>query len=182
MPYAITLCFDETTEELIVKTKREVAQALNIKMQAADFYPPHVTLAIFDALSLNSTINIDDCAAQARKVPFEFCGLGLFESPNGYVVFLTVAPSRKLIDFHEALHLRFESEKRRDAFYDVGKWLPHCTIATKVEAAVTVGSLFRLLPKELLCRRLSVNRMELVFATDIVQGPMEIMHSIPLSF
>jgi 2'-5' RNA ligase len=175
------LSLDGETEKTVSDARVEIRQRCSVEMRAVDLWTPHLTLAIFEqVVTPEPDLLMRSLADQARSLSLTFCGLGLFRGHTGFTVFLPVAPSTELLELHRAVHCAFPSEVRRDGFYDVGKWLPHCSVVSGISGLLSVDILFEMFPSELFKHGVQIGQMEMIFVADLMKGPLERLHSIPL--
>jgi hypothetical protein len=178
MPYAVTLCLNEAADQLTTRIKTLLSEELNLEIWPANSYAAHVTFGIFeDLISLNPSESLRHLAGQAHGVAIVFGGVGLFETSDGFTLFFSIIPSDLLLLVHRTVQQLFRLEMRRDQYYDIGKWLPHCTIAFGLPNTVSVGTIFNLIPKHTMFRSLEATRIELVFSPDIRRDTVQILYS-----
>jgi hypothetical protein len=178
MPYAVTLCLDEAAEQLTTRFKTLLSEELKLEIRPADSYAAHVTFGIFEDLtSLNPSERLRHLAGQAHGVPIVFGGVGLLETSDGFTLFFSIIPTDLLLLVHRTVHQLFSLERRSDQYYDIGKWLPHCTIAFGLSNTVSVGTIFNLIPKHTMFRSLDATGIELVFSPDIRRDAVQILYT-----
>lgn len=91
-------------------------------------YAPHVTLAVFDRLDARVVAGaLEDVLGRQSRFPVTLTGIATF-GPGSGVCYAALAPSAELVRLHEAV-LDAAGEICRP-HYQVGRWTPHCTLAT----------------------------------------------------
>ena len=138
LPYAIELYFDPDTETAVRAVWSEMAGAGVDDSQLTLGFRPHLSLAVCQS--------VDEASVQpllerfARDIePFDVTlgSVGLFADPEG-VVFLAPIASEHLLEVHR----RFTEQVRPfvhdvRSHYEVGRWIPHCTVARKLGGSRT---------------------------------------------
>jgi 2'-5' RNA ligase len=104
-----------------------------VPSMAALNYPPHVTLVIYDNVSvgkLRGTLRavFGGCA----PIRLRFDRLAYFMQPR-LVFWAAPQPSESLHHAHAAIHSLIDPSLCRE-HYRPGAWVPHCTLATQVSA------------------------------------------------
>jgi 2'-5' RNA ligase len=173
MPYAITLGLDTEAAALVVAMWESFA-ARGVSDDALRLgYPPHVTLAVFpDGADLGRLLAAArECAARWRGLPVALGSLGLFPGTPA-VFFLAPVVTPSLLARHAEL-LALLTGEPIDPHYQIGRWVPHITLAgglTDTAAAVTVLGPLEL-PLDALLERVDVVRFR----------PVRVLASIGLS-
>lgn len=96
-------------------------------------YPPHLTLAIYDAPEVASgtvraaTIHV---AGLAASLHLSFARLSVFDG-EPLVIWAAPEPEEDLRRLHRTLHAKIDPALCRP-YYRPGQWIPHCTLATQV--------------------------------------------------
>jgi len=94
-------------------------------------YPPHVTLAIYDNISVGKLRETLRAVFGARaRIRLRFDRLAYFEQPQ-LVFWAAPEASDPLLHAHAALHRLIHPSLCRE-HYRPGAWVPHCTLATDV--------------------------------------------------
>jgi len=135
-------------------------------------YAPHVTLAVYDALDLaRAEAALARFVAGRRAVPVVFAGLGVFPGERS-VLWAAPVPDRRLLGLHADLQAALP-DCRRDS-YQVGRWVPHCTLAIDLRRAALGRALAAVVPQ---WRPISgrLERLDL-----LVFDPVEVVRSVPL--
>lgn len=130
MPYAISLkCLNDTASPILKLWDEASSFEVNPSM-ANLMYPPHLTLAIFP-YHLGRVVEVlDELFASQPKLSIFFEDVGTFEN-DVLVLWARPRPNASLMELHEKLHQHFDPATC-DAHYRVGRWVPHCSLATKV--------------------------------------------------
>ncbi len=131
--YAFVAYFDYKTEELIKKlwknlSEKDITQ-YGIKTKGKR---PHITIADYDNLDKNKFINLlNDFYNNKQSIDIELGTLGTFI--NTETLFIAPTLSTELFNFHKEHHNHFkEFNNNEKSFYIQGKWMPHCTIASRL--------------------------------------------------
>lgn len=140
MAYAISLWFSRADEERI----RAIWQVLHEK-QLTSFlwsgnFRPHVTLAIYEKLDVAGFAGaLRMHLEKITRFEITLPALGLFCSPPGDVsvsgnaVFLSVTPTKGLLEFHATVHtLLAEFGESPRPYYLPDRWNPHSTLAREI--------------------------------------------------
>ena len=131
--FAISLSADNTSAQPIRALWGEVAQFEDAPSMQALGYPPHITLAIYDATLV--------AAEQARTVLAEairgataprafFESVRIFDS-DALILWAAPQPSPDLHRLHNALHRRIDPALCHP-HYRPDAWIPHCTLGTRI--------------------------------------------------
>jgi hypothetical protein len=105
----------------------------------------------------------------------------MFKTATGFLLFLPIAPSLELLLLHNAVQKNLNYATRPTHFYDVGKWIPHWTFAAGLPADTSVSLAHRLIPQELFLQQVRPDRVELTYAKNIIEDPVEIIWSTSVS-
>jgi 2'-5' RNA ligase len=94
---------------------------------------PHVSLAVFDELSVDrADPEIADLARRLVPMPVVLSTVGIFAG-NGGVVFFGVVVTDELLAAHAELHRRLHPLSRGAwAIYERSEWVPHCTLTNEM--------------------------------------------------
>lgn len=93
---------------------------------------PHITIADYDNLDKNSFIRLADKFYEDKiNINITLNILGTFI--NTGTLFLAPTLSTELLDFHRKHHNSFKTfNENENSLYLPGKWIPHCTIASRL--------------------------------------------------
>jgi 2'-5' RNA ligase len=133
MPYALVLTLDPRSEESIRRLWDGLADAKLAAALRDGGATPHLTLAVFkdlpDPVSLIDALEGLDAAEQTLHLGH----IGVFPGEEG-VVFTGATPTRELLELHAAVHMLLESRVgERRAYYLPGRWVPHVTLAIRLD-------------------------------------------------
>lgn len=130
MAYVVELYPDPETEDAVRATWQALAEAGISSFMLDGGYRPHVSLAISDDVNLQSLIEAT-AVFTASLHPFRLTlsSVGTFPTAEG-VLFFGVTVTHTLLEAHAEYHRVFERFARQPyAYYRVGTWVPHCTLA-----------------------------------------------------
>lgn len=130
MAYAVSLLFNSETAEAISARWMRLADA-GISRSMLDLgYPPHLTLAVYDALAVGiAAAALDRVFDKMDQMAVTLTGLATFGAGSG-VCYAALAPSPELVRLHAAA-VDAVGEPCRP-HYQPGRWTPHCTLAVSV--------------------------------------------------
>jgi 2'-5' RNA ligase len=128
MAFAVSLLFNSDIATAISARWKRLADA-GISSSMLDLnYPPHVTLAVYDELSVDAAVaSLDQFLHNVDQIEVTLTGLSTFGSGSG-VCYAALAPSPDLMGLH-ATTIAAIGETCRP-HYQAGRWTPHCTLAT----------------------------------------------------
>lgn len=94
-------------------------------------YPPHITLAKYDEVGVDDLKRAINKVAEGSRLTLTFDRLGSFDP--GFLI-LWAAPTRRheLEMLHELVHSMINPARCNPA-YRPSSWVPHCTIALRVD-------------------------------------------------
>ena len=130
MPHAISVkCLNDTASS-IVKLWDEASAFEDAASMKELNYPPHLTLAIFPDNPGRVSNTLENTLAFQPKLSVPFQEIGYFE--NDFLV-LWARPRLEaaLRNLHKKLHRNFDPAICHE-HYRVDRWVPHCSLATKV--------------------------------------------------
>lgn len=131
MPFAVVLRFDSQTEERIFDVWNAIHEAGISSSVLEASYRPHISLGVCNRLEA-SAFESELSTFTASIAPFllSLSSVGIFPGTEG-VVFLGVTVTEQLLNIHSAFHKLFKNHAQEPwAYYAVGNWVPHCTIAS----------------------------------------------------
>lgn len=93
---------------------------------------PHITIADYNNVNKDEFAKLMDKAYVGQhKVNITLTILGTFIKSG--TLFISPTICKELLDFHNAHHKKFEIvNDNPDSLYLPGKWVPHCTIASRL--------------------------------------------------
>ena len=128
--FAVELYFDPASDTAIRRVWQAIADAGLPSHLLAAGYRPHVSLAVCRHLDVDRFAPL--LAAYTQTVmPFDIAlvSLGVFPTAEG-VLFYGATVTRTLLDMHAKFYQLFEEvAENQVAYYQVGAWVPHCTLA-----------------------------------------------------
>lgn len=130
MPYSVVLYLDEAISVAIERAQAAVIDAgLSPDAHILDF-PPHITLAISEALDVPGfEPYLREFATETPPLEICFGTLATF-APEPKVLFLALTDSSDLLTMHQRLHAGFDRYATGSwEYYRPGKLIPHCTVA-----------------------------------------------------
>ena len=129
MSYATILHFDPATEDAVYAVWDALSGVVARPMGEIGVRP-HVTLADSDHVDL-SALEAATATFAASTLPFRLTlsSVGLFSTDEG-VLFFGVTVSRALLELHAEYSRIFGYHARQpNAYYRLGAWVPHVTLA-----------------------------------------------------
>lgn len=135
MSYATILHLDPTCEARVYDIWHALAEAGIDQSMLDTGVRPHITLASSAAIDQAGLIAATANFAASRQLfPVALSSIGLFATAEG-VIFLGVTPSAALLEIHNEYQPVFDRFTRQpNAYYRVGVWVPHCTLAMGLSA------------------------------------------------
>jgi len=132
--YGVLAYFDRETEEKLMGLWEGLVEN-NISFYSKEYSGkrPHITIADYDMLDEDEFKGyMDIYYEQIRKTPISFVTLGSFIGSGALL--LTPTMSKELLKFHREYHDNFKMFRGdKESLYLPGKWIPHCTIANRLE-------------------------------------------------
>jgi hypothetical protein len=169
MPCGAILYFDVETDAAIRGQWQIIEDAgLPSTLPGLD-YPPHLTLVACEDMDMGRLrAQMPAFVAEHPPLPVQFSGLGIFNAVEP-VVYLAVAPSQALLNFHASFLEMVRPYLLGDnTYYQPGTWVPHITLAQGVPREMTGAVVDALLRRPLPQRGLL---KEVVLADFIPQRP-----------
>jgi 2'-5' RNA ligase len=135
MAYGIGLVFDPHTEARIREVWCRLASEGFATPLTRPGCLPHVSLILSETLSVDDlTLDLQRLRLSRRRLEVQISHVGVFTEPEA-VLFYGMTPTHRLLRFHaevERIYRRSSSAiMPRTA---TGVWVPHCTLATRVDA------------------------------------------------
>jgi 2'-5' RNA ligase len=130
MPYGVELYLDQDAESAIRQTWEAIAAAGLDSYMLDSNVRPHVSLAISDHIDQHDLIKTTaDFAASLQPIRLTLASIGSFPTAEG-VLFYGVTVNHVLLEVHAEYSRIFNHYARQPyAYYRVGTWVPHCTLA-----------------------------------------------------
>lgn len=130
MPFGVELYLDPAAEEAVRQTWQSIAAAGLDSYMLDSGVRPHVSLAISDHIDQNELIKAtSDFAASLQPIRMTLGSIGSFPTAEG-VLFYGVTVNHTLLEVHAEYSRIFSRYARQPyAYYRVGTWVPHCTLA-----------------------------------------------------
>jgi 2'-5' RNA ligase len=148
--YSIEMHFDAKSGQAIRELRQALYRSLQLEDREEPLTSPHLSLGVYSRLSVER--EKADLSAFARSTaPFsvQFSSIGIFSAESD-VVYLGPIVTTELLELHSGFHSLFQhAEKRCSPYYRVGRWVPHCTLATNVPKHKTPLALANLLELKL---------------------------------
>jgi len=144
MQVSIELAFDPASESRLRSLQDELSEIYGGPRVTELGVRPHLSLTSFPD---GAPSRLDSALMQIaqRTKPFSLLleSVQYFPTTEG-VVYLAPAQSAHLLACHRELHaLIQEFPERRNAYYEPGVWIPHCSIATDVPPAIRAALVAR---------------------------------------
>lgn len=131
--YAFVAYFDNKTETLMKNIWKDLS-VKNITQYGVENKGkrPHITIADYDSLAKDVLIEMLDSYYEDKyKVDICLNIIGTFIKTG--TLFIAPALSTELWSFHKEHHDYFnEFDKDKSSLYLPGSWIPHCTIASRL--------------------------------------------------
>ncbi|MEN1935858.1 2'-5' RNA ligase family protein [Paenibacillus sp. 102] len=126
--YAIIATFNEEFSKHV----KEIGEGLTDIVHSEDL-EPHITLADYHTLDLKTYgEKLEKFTENIGCFPVGFSSVGTF--PTNGTIFLTPTITRRLLELHQLLHDHFiDFHDHPESYYVPEKWVPHCTIANRLE-------------------------------------------------
>ncbi|MGI1657485.1 MAG: 2'-5' RNA ligase family protein [Desulfitobacterium sp.] len=136
MKYAVNLYFNKQAENEIRDIWKELSALDSGKCMACDNGRPHITLAIYDNLSLDmAQERIQELAEEITSFKLRLLQIGIFPHNKG-AIFLTPNLIDELFYIHRQLHQIFQDyEEQGSDYYKPQAWYPHCTLSLETPLA-----------------------------------------------
>ncbi|MDJ0611149.1 MAG: 2'-5' RNA ligase family protein [Kiloniellales bacterium] len=142
MPLAISLCLDPASADRITELWRSLTAD---GLHNGSAYRPHITLGLYDTLDVaDAKQRLERFVAGKPMMAAGFSGLGVFPGENN-ILWAMPDPDLRLLGFHAGLHDSLGVETH--PHYRVGKWVPHCTLATDLDHDALMRALTMLVPR-----------------------------------
>jgi 2'-5' RNA ligase len=128
MAYAVSLLFNAEMAEAVSARWQRLADAGLSRSMVDLGYQPHVTLAVYDELAVNTaSAALDRIFDKVERMPATLTGFSTFGAGSG-VCYAALASSPDLMRLHATIVAAIGETCR--PHYQAGRWTPHCTLAT----------------------------------------------------
>jgi 2'-5' RNA ligase len=136
---AVSAWFDQAAEAAICELWRKMAEAGVDDSLRTDPYRPHLTLGVWENVSVKVASTHAATAVSGRPTfAVQFRAIGIFPHPvrgdsrRYAAVWLCPTVTPALRDAHEKVHAGIPAERGALARYTPGRWNPHCTLAQRL--------------------------------------------------
>jgi 2'-5' RNA ligase len=130
MPYGICLKSCNATAVEILKLWGEASTFEPIGSMRELGYPPHLTLAVFERWPEDASAVMANVFSAQKKMSIAFEAVRYFDNED-IVLWAKPRFDPALSSLHNRLHSHFDPLTCHE-HYRVGRWVPHCSLATKV--------------------------------------------------
>lgn len=146
MDYAVALYFDEKSQAQLLNMMEDLCRA-GVNRYLLDVgIRPHITLAYWkDQNGIDVTDGIKRFAQEVKGTNVLFSSIGIFPG-EPKVVYLSPVKNDGLIKLHNGLYQELNGKiENYSQNYTPDYWVPHCTLATKLNEAEVLRSVTTLL-------------------------------------
>jgi len=134
MSYAINIRSDHQSSEKVETLWAKYESLEKTPSMHTLGYRPHLTLAIYDEVDLETLKKAFELTFKDRKsITVRFEELSYFESPESYVLWLKPTDESQLWEIHQQIHSLINTKNCKE-HYRPKNWVPHCSIATAIES------------------------------------------------
>jgi 2'-5' RNA ligase len=130
LSYGITLKSCNATAVEILKLWDEASTFEPIGSMQELGYPPHLTLAVFEQWPEDVSAIMAEVFSAQEKLSLTFDAVRYFDN-DAMVLWASPRSDQALSYLHNRLHDHIDPLTCHE-HYRVGRWTPHCTLATKV--------------------------------------------------
>ncbi|WP_026783406.1 2'-5' RNA ligase family protein [Pleomorphomonas koreensis] len=130
MPYAISVKSAGVTAANIVRMWDEASVFEPVGSMRELNYPPHLTLAVFPEYPGEFGAIIAEVFSSQDSLRVTFEGVRYFDN-DLLVLWAKPCSNEALLNLHATLHSHIDP-LACDEHYRVGRWVPHCSLATRV--------------------------------------------------
>jgi len=122
--YAVILCFDLEFSNLVKKLWEKFGY---------DGLEPHITLGDFTNIDRDEFINdLYNFIFNRSSFSINFSSISCF--PKNHTIVINPIMTKELWNLHQNFHSKFSNyTHNNDSFYLPNKWIPHCTLKSKVK-------------------------------------------------
>jgi 2'-5' RNA ligase len=134
MSYAVEVHFDEDTEDKVRAVWKAIADAGVSTSMLDGISRPHITLGICDELSTTFKNELALFTREVKPFDFSLSFIGGFNAAEG-VLFFGPTPTDAMFRLHSRFHVFFNEHAGRIwKNYLPGVWVPHCTLAFRLNS------------------------------------------------
>lgn len=134
MSYAVELHFDEAAENSVRDVWKGLADAGVSTSMLDGISRPHITLGVCDELSTTFKNELSLFAHETKPFEFSLSFIGSFNTAEG-VMFFGPTPTDAMFRLHTRFHAFFNEHAGRIwNHYLPSQWVPHCTLAFRLNA------------------------------------------------
>jgi len=128
MAYAVSLLFNAEMADAVFARWQRLADAGLSRSMVDLGYQPHLTLAVYDELAVDTaSAALDRVFDNVGRMPVTLTGFSTFGAGSG-VCYAALATSPDLMRLHAMIVAAIGETCR--PHYQAGRWTPHCTLAT----------------------------------------------------
>src|SRR3954471_3326775 len=134
MPYGVVLLLDTVAENAVrdIWTALDRAGIPSLGTGTQGWPRPHLSLVVYNQLDVRAAVAALAPLSAVPAPPLLFSSLGVFPGAGG-VAYLGAAVRPGLMDLHRRSHLALAGLTQTIwEHYSPGRWVPHCTLATRV--------------------------------------------------
>ena len=132
MAYAINIRSDDASSSVIRALWGKCSALEDSPSMEALNYPPHITLAIYDDIGVDTLIaTVESVFEGVERMRIRFDKLGYFEGPDAIILWAAPVLPDVARRVHERIHSEIDPGLCRP-HYRPGSWLPHCSLALTV--------------------------------------------------
>lgn len=142
MPLALTIKSGNASAAAITSLWDEAGAFEDWPSMRALGYPPHITLAIYDDASVTEAMALAAMATLAEgqgAIALTFDRLMAFDGPP-LILWADPEPKEVLLSMHRRAHAAIDPRLCRP-HYRPGRFVPHCTLATRIAPDRTAAAL-----------------------------------------
>jgi 2'-5' RNA ligase len=146
MTFALEMFFDPAADTAVRQTWTQLEQAgiSSLVTTSHRRHHPHITLAVAEQLAISSSTL--DAIRELPGTELTLSMLGVFPGEQA-VLFLGATATAGLLSAHAAIHATIEQAS--DGMWELyrpGQWVPHCTLAMRLNASELRTAITRLHP------------------------------------
>lgn len=178
MKYALNLYFNKQAEAEILNIWESLAVLGSGKCMSCYNGRPHITLAIYDKLSLDmARKRLKELAEEISSFKLKLIQIGIFPHNKG-AIFLAPNLIDELFYIHRQIHRLFQDyEEQGSDYYKPQAWYPHCTLSLETpldEIPKVLGHILKIFrPIEATIESIgivSLEPIEYIFETPLKKG------------